>query len=67
MKPHQERVVVEKEELDVKLNALDKFLQGDLFKSLSDCEQSRLRWQRMLMKSYSEVLHDRINYFVVSG
>lgn len=63
MKPHQDRVVVEKRELDEKLEKLGQFVKGDLFRGLPQDEQLRLLWQKMLMAEYSCVLSDRIACF----
>lgn len=63
MKPHQERVVVEKRELDEKYHSLAAFIKSDLFKELPQDEQLRLLWQKKLMCEYPGVLAMRISYF----
>ena len=64
MQPHQQRVVVEKNELDDKLTKLSQFIDGSsTFKSLSVQERERLMQQRDVMGSYSKILGDRIAAF----
>ena len=63
MEPYQERVVIEKAELDVKLNKLTAFLESDLFARLPEAEQARLKRQHEYMDGYSGVLTDRIANF----
>jgi hypothetical protein len=57
---HQARVVVEKEELDGKIERLRAFIAGDTFGGLSEAEQRRLRRQEAIMGLYSDVLDERI-------
>ncbi len=64
MKPHQERVVTEKQELDAKLEKLAAFIIGDIFPTLPDAEQSQLQRQRNAMEDYSEILGERITAFL---
>ena len=61
--PHQQRVVEEKKELDIKLGKLTEFLKGDLFKTIPAPEQVRLTCQRKCMEDYSAILADRIAHF----
>jgi len=64
MLPHQQRVVDEKNELDVKVNALSKFIsENPLFKTLDDAERTRLRKQLGFMQGYSTMLDERITAF----
>lgn len=64
MQPHQQRVVDEKTELDIKLEKLEQFiLSNSLFQKLSTDEQIRMCRQQNAMKSYSEVLGERIAAF----
>ena len=63
MKPHEERVVAEYEDLGVKLSKLRPFLSTDLFKSLPLEEQHRLILQEYYMQGYMWVLHARIRAF----
>ena len=60
MKPHQQRVVEEKEELDEKRQRLGEFKNTDLFASLPWQEQERLNTQAHIMTMYSAVLGARI-------
>ena len=64
MRPHEQRVVQEKEELDVKLKALRLFIESSpIFGNLSYREQSRLKYQADIMQRYSDVLGERIEAF----
>ena len=63
MKPYQERVVIEKKELDEKLEKLEAFFQTETFEKLDDQEKWRLAKQRTAMGQYSMVLSERINAF----
>jgi hypothetical protein len=61
--PHQQRVVTEKEELDVKLEALRKFFQTDTFLNLEKSDQDLLWVQEKFMDGYSATLNQRIKRF----
>jgi hypothetical protein len=63
MAPHQERVVAEKAELDVKLEKLGAFFETDQFKSINQNEQKRMAEQWDVMKKYSDILGARIAAF----
>lgn len=63
MKPHQERVIQEKLELDEKRNKLQAFIDGDVFKTIDGTEQLRLRQQIWVMGLYSQILGERIAAF----
>lgn len=63
MQPHQERVVIEKSELDAKIEKLDEFRAGEIFSRLPEEEKDRLNRQLSYMRSYSGVLADRISAF----
>lgn len=64
MRPHQQRVVDEKTELDTKANALSQFIgHSPIFETLDAAEQERLKVQNDLMWQYSEVLGARIAAF----
>lgn len=59
----QDRVVLEKSELDEKLKALSKFVNEQIFMNLPFAEQDRLLRQRSHMEAYSSVLGQRIAAF----
>ena len=61
--PHQQRVVDEKNELDLKLGKLRIFLNGAIFPTLDEAERKRLIEQTNLMNGYSGVLGQRIAAF----
>ncbi len=64
MKPHQERVVAEKSELDDKRTKLTAFIgTNETYRTLDSVEQSRLNRQREAMTLYSNVLGERIAAF----
>lgn len=63
MKPHQERVVAEKAELDDRLTKLRAFIGGPTFPAIDASEQDRLRRQARLMTELSQVLDERIKAF----
>jgi hypothetical protein len=63
LKPHQQRVVAEKGEVEERLIALVQFLDGDLYRGLDEAEKNRLRQQRYFMSGYCQVLRDRIDAF----
>ena len=61
---HQQRVVIEKEELDKKANALSGFIGlNPVFETLDPAEQERLKEQNDIMWQYSEILGARIAAF----
>jgi len=65
MKPHQQRVIDEKNELDAKAKALSDFIGNNpLFESIDFNEQERMRIQNDIMWQYSEILAERIKNFV---
>ena len=64
MLPFQERVVQEKNELDVKIKKLDDFIHSEMHRNLPEDERLRMLRQFCHMKDYSNILGDRIAYFV---
>jgi hypothetical protein len=64
LQPHQQRVVDEKSELDVKIVALTAFIYGNpLHAGLDMDEQDRLAAQLSVMAEYSDILAARIYNF----
>ena len=63
MKPHQERVIAEKADLDEKLAKLNEFGKSEMFQTLPPEEQERLERQSRIMDQYSVVLSERIAAF----
>ena len=61
--PHQQRVVDERTELDDKLSKLVGFFPSVLFSMLPGAEQGRMRTQAVAMRTYSEILAERIAAF----
>lgn len=61
MLPHQERVILEKKELDDKIDKLSKFIYiNNAFDDLEKVEKESLIKQLNVMKEYSSVLQERI-------
>ena len=63
MLPHQERVVLEKQELDNKIDKLYVFIKSEKYKELDLIDQQLLATQFSLMLSYSATLSRRIETF----
>lgn len=63
MYAYQERVIKEKEELDLKIKRLGAFITSENNKELSDMSQYLLRSQYDLMRQYSNCLEQRIKMF----
>jgi hypothetical protein len=66
MKPHQERVVTEKADLNDKLGKLLDFIEGGkgkVYSTLVTEERERLTTQARIMREYSDILADRIAAF----
>lgn len=63
MRPHEERVVAEKAELDTKLEKLRAFVNSRAFESVAIAERERLQTQVFAMEAYSAVLGERIEAF----
>ena len=66
MLPHQQRVVDEKNELDVKAKALSNFIGNNpVFADIGAEEQERMKEQCEIMWQYSEILGKRIVAFAM--
>ena len=63
MQPHQMRVVIEKQDLDDKIEKLSIFIKGPIYTSLAGAEQLRLNNQFAYMVAYSNCLGERIAAF----
>ena len=63
MAPHEERVIVEKQELDEKVKKLAAFTETDLFAGLKKDDQNLLIAQLGAMELYSHCLSARIERF----
>ena len=62
--PHQQRVLAEKLELDLRISALDPFIdRNPVFTTLPVDEQARLRRQLDVMHELSSILGERIASF----
>ena len=62
--PHQQRVLNEKMELDLRISALDPFIdRNPIFASLPVEEQARLKRQLDIMHELSSILGERISQF----
>jgi hypothetical protein len=66
LEPHQQRVMQEMDELDVKLRDLQNFIRlNPMFKGLGKEEQALLCTQSDLMNDYSNVLYKRLKLWGV--
>lgn len=63
LKPYQQRVVVEHDELTVKLDKLRAFLASDTIETISRAELVVLGMQLLAMECYAGVLRSRIETF----
>jgi hypothetical protein len=63
LQPHQQRVIAEKEALDVKREKLIGFIQSPEFDGITVQERSLLTRQLTAMDDYSAVLGERICAF----
>ncbi len=63
LQPWQLRVIAEKTELDTKLEALDRYLEGTHFRTIAISDQVLLKNQRAAMKRYQLILAGRIDRF----
>ena len=63
VQPHQQRVIDEKHELDLKIDALAKCFGSDIFMKIDEVEQDRLHCQYQIMKAYTAILASRIKGF----
>ena len=62
--PHQQRVLDEKQELDIRITKLDEFIERTaLFRQLDSGEQARMRRQLDVMRELSVILGERISAF----
>lgn len=59
----QERVVLERAELDARANKLEDFITGEKFHELEHDEQARLIDQHAVMSDLSRILAERIAHF----
>ncbi|MDR3066359.1 MAG: hypothetical protein LBV05_12770 [Comamonas sp.] len=61
---HQQRVLDEKQELDIRITRLDEFIQRNaLFRELDLEEQARMRRQLDVMREYAVILGEHISAF----
>lgn len=63
MQDFQQRVVDEREDLDLKLSKLVSFIPSAAFRSLHHSDQELLRAQASIMLEYSGILTHRIARF----
>lgn len=66
--PHEQRVVIEKDELDERIEKLGTFIGdtgelGSVYRTLPDAERLRLYRQYNIMRELSAILGDRIDAF----
>jgi len=63
MQPHEERVVIELNQLKERRYKLGLFIGGNVFLGLPAGEQERLTRQFKIMGEYADVLQERIACF----
>lgn len=65
IRPHQQRVLDEKRDLDDKLHRLTAFISSEKFSTIvqDEAERGRLVCQEEAMKDYSAILAERIANF----
>lgn len=63
MQPHQQRVVDELTELEIKSSKLAPFIGTPIYNGLSIEEQDRLKKQLTIMAQYADILRERIAAF----
>ena len=63
-RPHEQRVIAEKSQLDARMKALQDFVDGEMFPQIVPAdEQDRLQRQLAIMLDYSLILAERIATF----
>jgi hypothetical protein len=67
MQPFQQRVIEERDELVIKFEKLEKFLESDTSKAIDVDEQRRLIKQSSIMNQYIMILNDRIDNFITEA
>lgn len=60
MSTFQERLQIEKSDLDEKIEKLSEFLPSEKFKEIAPTQQQLLHRQIAFMQGYSDVLKDRL-------
>ena len=63
LQPHEQRVVDEQQELQIKFNALFIFLEKGQPKFINDDNWRLLNWQFNAMQIYNDILKQRISLF----
>jgi hypothetical protein len=62
MSTFQERLTIEKQELDEKIGKLKSFMESDKFSTVDSIQQSLLQIQAHTMNAYSQILFERITF-----
>ena len=63
MATHEQRVVDELDELNLKVHYIESFIISDVFKSLNPVDRSLLIQQQACMETYCLILNQRISRF----
>jgi hypothetical protein len=63
LKPHEYRVIDEKDDLDSKLYKLESFFSTKTFSYINQDDQRLLKMQAQIMREYSNILQERIDNF----
>ena len=64
--PFVERLIVEKRELDEKIEKLKAFIEGENFSGIDGIQQSLLKIQLPNMTAYSNCLGERLAYLGIT-
>lgn len=64
---HQQRVQEESDALNIKIEALEKFIGTPTYHSLTHAHQYLLRRQLLAMREYSDILGARLALFKMPG
>ena len=60
MSEHNLKLVKERDDLDLKISKLKKFMKTDEFHNLDEDDQELLKAQKSAMKTYKHILNERI-------
>lgn len=63
MQPHEQRVVIERDELQRKIAKLEDFISGPIFDGMEYTDRKFMRIQLTAMMTYCEALNSRIRRF----
>ena len=62
MSDYDERIIIEKQDIDKKINCLIAFMDTNGFTLINPKEKKRLEKQLLIMEEYSKILSERIDF-----